>query len=100
MMTLTRDARPYRSERIVCREIEGELILIPLTSGIADLETDIMTLSYTGRAIFEKLDGNRRLSDIVEELVSAFDGDRAGIEADVLGFTTELVRRGILVAEP
>ncbi len=98
-MTLTMDSCITRSERVVSREIEGEVILIPLVSGIADLETDIITFNAAGRAIWDRLDGRRLLRDVVDDLVRTFDADPGEIEADVLGFTSELVRRGILVSE-
>ena len=38
------------SEEVVAREIEGELIIVPLTSGIGDMEDELFTLNETGRA--------------------------------------------------
>ena len=53
------------SEEVVAREIEGELMIVPLTSGIGDMEDELFTLNETGRAIWSKLDGNKTLKAIV-----------------------------------
>ena len=46
------DAIYAPSEDIVAREIEGELIIVPLVSGIGDMEDELYTMNETGRAIW------------------------------------------------
>ena len=41
------------SEDIVAREIEGELIIVPLAAGIGDMEDELFSLNETGREIWE-----------------------------------------------
>ena len=84
------------SEDVVAREIQGELIIIPLTSGIGDMEDEFYSLNDTGRAIWSRLDGNRTLSLIAADLAAEFDASVDEIEKDVLGLVRELVRSGIL----
>lgn len=84
------------TENVVAREIEGELILVPLTSGIADLEDDLFTLNETGKVIWEKLDGQRSVQSIIEDLSEIYE-DATEIEEDVKGFLTELLKRKIIV---
>ncbi|MHC4124556.1 MAG: PqqD family protein [Planctomycetota bacterium] len=85
------------SEDVVAREIEGELIIVPVTSGIGDLEDDIFTLNKTARAIWDKIDGKTRLKNVVDSLLSEFEGPAAEIEKDILGIVEELLRRRMLV---
>jgi len=92
------DACYLPSEDIVVREIEGELIIVPLVSGIGDMEDELFTLNQTGRAIWEKLDGRKTLEDIVGELSSEYDASAGEIEKDVLGLIGELLKRKMLVA--
>lgn len=85
------------SEDVVARDIQGELIIVPITSGIGDLEDEIFTLNETGRAIWDKLDGKRSLKDIAEELSAGFESTAGEIEKDVLGLAQELLKRRMLI---
>jgi hypothetical protein len=86
------------SEDVVAREIEGDIIIVPLTAGIGDADDELYTLNETGRAIWLKLDGQRTLAEVAEALALEFDASQAELETDVLGFAGEMVRRRILTA--
>lgn len=86
------------SEDIVAREIEGELIIVPLVAGIGDLEEALFTVNETGRAIWDRLDGRRTVREIVAELAAAYEATAEEIQADVVGFLEEVLKRGIVVA--
>jgi hypothetical protein len=88
------------SDKIVAREIEGELIIVPLVSGIGDMEDELFTLNETGRAIWGKLDGKKSLQIVVDELCAEFEAPKEEIEKDVLGLTEELIKRQMLVSAP
>ena len=84
------------SEDVVARDIQGELIIIPIVSGIGDLEDEIFTLNETGRAIWDKLDGKRSLKEVIDILTQEFDATPQETEQDVLGITEELIKRKML----
>ncbi len=85
------------SADIVAREIEGEIVIIPLVAGIGDLEDELYTLNETGKAIWKSLDGKKTLGVIAKELASEFDAPIEEIERDVAGLVDELIRRKMLV---
>ena len=85
------------SDEIVAREIEGELIIVPLTAGIGDIEDELFTFNTPGRAIWKRLDGRKSLRAIVGELGADFEGAPGEIEEDILGLVEELVKRRIVV---
>ncbi|MFC1815832.1 PqqD family protein [Thermodesulfobacteriota bacterium] len=85
------------SEDIVAREIEGELIIVPLTAGIGDMEDELYTLNETGRAIWDLLDGKNSLKNIVKKLSTKFEAPAEEIETDVIGLVKELFIRRIVV---
>lgn len=87
------------SADVVVREIEGEVLIVPLVADVGDKEDELYTLNETGHAIWRELDGQRSLRDVVAALAQQFDAPHSEFEADVLGFTRELTRRGILVAK-
>jgi hypothetical protein len=85
------------SEDVVSREIEGELIIVPIASGIGDLEDELYTFNDTGRAIWQRLDGKRTLRDIAADLAAQYSASPDQITRDVLGLIRELIKRNILV---
>ena len=85
------------SEEIVVREIEGELIIVPLAAGIGDMEDELLTLNETGRAIWGKLDGKKSMVEIIEKLTEEFNAPSEDIKKDVLGLAQELLKRNIIV---
>ena len=85
------------SDDVVVREIEGELIIVPLVAGIGDIEDELFTLNETGRAIWERLDGKKRLKDVAKELSSEYEAPEGETERDVIGLVEELLKRRMLV---
>ncbi len=85
------------SEDVVARQIEGELIIVPLAAGIGDMEDELYTLNETGRAIWLRLDGQTSLQKIAQSLATEYEAEPGEIEYDVVGLVGELVRRGMLV---
>ena len=88
------------SDDIVAREIEGELIIIPLVSGIGDMEDELFTLNETGKAIWNRLDSQKSLKVLVEELSEEFEDPSDEIEKDVIGLMGELLKRRMVVEVP
>jgi hypothetical protein len=86
----------FPSEDVVARDIEGELILVPIASGIGDMEDEIYSLNDTGRAIWTKLDG-RTLEQVAQALRDEFEAPAGEIEADVVGLVGELFKRRMVV---
>ena len=98
-MELTLDLICVPSEDIVARVIEDELIIVPLTAGIGDMDDELYSLNETGRALWSRLDGEKSLRVITEELSEEFSAPEGQIETDVLGLISELVRRKMVVVQ-
>jgi hypothetical protein len=85
-----------RSEDVVTRIIEDELIIVPLVSGIGESDDDLYSMNETGRAIWSQLDGNKTLRQIADELIAEFDADAETVENDLIGLVEELVSRKLV----
>lgn len=85
------------SPNIVVREIEGEVIIIPITSGVGDMEDALFSLNPTGLAIWQKLDGQKSVKEIIQELADEYDASIGQIEEDVIGLLEELHQRKLIV---
>lgn len=86
-----------QSADVVAREIEGEMILVPIASEIGDIEDTLYSLNESGRSIWNRLDGTRTLREIVAELSGEFSGDSKQIERDVVGLIGELSARRMIL---
>ena len=84
------------SENVVAREIEGEIIIVPLTAGIGDAEDDLFSLNETGRAVWKFLDGKKTLAQIAKALGKEYNSPLAEIEKDIAGLAAELLKRRIV----
>jgi len=85
------------SEDVVAREIEGELIIVPLAGGIGDVEDELFTMNETGKAIWGKLDKKKSLKKVIQELGKEFEAPPGRIQKDVVGLVKELLKRRMLV---
>ena len=85
------------SEDVVVREIEGEIIIVPLVGGIGNMEDELFTLNETGKVIWKKLDGNKKLFVLIRELREEFEAPEGEIKQDVIGLVEELLKRKILI---
>jgi Coenzyme PQQ synthesis protein D (PqqD) len=93
------DAAYAPSEDVVARELEGEVVIIPLVSDIGDIEDELYTLNETGQAIWRRLDGRKPLREVAAELAEEFEAPPGDIERDVLGLVRELVTRRMVIAK-
>jgi len=85
------------SEDVVVREIEGEIVIVPLVSGIGDIEDELFTLNDTGRDVWTRLDGTKPLTAVIHELADEYDAPPGLLEGDVVGLLKELLVRKMVV---
>lgn len=84
------------SENVIARDIGGEILIVPIVAGMVDGDDALYTLNSTGRAIWDQLDGEKSIEEIIDNLSSTFGGDRADIENDVYGFINEMIGHSII----
>ena len=88
------------SDNVVARDIEGELIIVPITAGVGDMEDELYTLNETGRVIWELLKAKRPVLDIISSLAEEYDADTDEIQTDVIGLLSELLKRKMIDERP
>jgi hypothetical protein len=88
------------SDEVVDREIEGEMIIVPLTSDVGDMEDELYTLNETGKTIWDRLDGKTSLKNLVTQLSEEYDASFQEIKSDVFGLMKELLNRKFIVEIP
>ena len=85
------------SPDLVVRVIEGQVILVPLTAGVGDLEAELFSLNDTGKAVWDRLDGTRSVDDIIADLQATFEDPAGAIPGHVDALLAELVKRNMVV---
>ena len=87
----------FRNEDVIVREIEDEYVMVPIESGIGDMDGTVHTLNAMGIAIWEKLSPDKTLETIVDELCQETDADKKEIKNDITGFIEELLKRKLII---
>lgn len=100
MTQIRMDAAYTLSEDVVAREIEGELIIVPLAAGIGDLDDELYTLNETGKVLWARLDGKSTLREIARGLADEYEASPGEIEEDVRGLVEELLKRRMVIEAP
>jgi hypothetical protein len=97
MRKLRMDMIFSHSSDVVSREIDGALIIVPLTTGIGDMEDDLFSMNETGMEIWKMMDGTRTIGEVISALTAQYKADTGEIERDVAGIVAELLKRRMLV---
>ena len=85
------------SNEVVARDIDGMLIIVPLTAGVGDMEDDLFSLNETGTAIWNMLDGKKTLKKIIAGLEKEYMAEPGQITRDATGIMEELLKRRMIV---
>jgi hypothetical protein len=84
------------SQRVIAREIEGELIIVPIEDGIADFEDALYSLNASGRRIWDLLSPESTVQTICNKLAEEYNAPFETIQADVVGLIKRLYKMGII----
>ena len=85
--------RYVRDPDFVHRRIVDEVILVPIARNFGDLES-IFTLNDVGARIWDLLDGDRSVDEIIEVIATEYAVDRETAAGDVAGFLDQLEHIG------
>ena len=83
------ERRYAKDPNMVFRDIEGEMILVPIRRRTADLES-IYTLNETGSRIWELIDGQHTLREIRDIIVQEYEVTPEEAETDLAEFMAYL----------
>jgi len=88
-----------RSSEVVCREVGGESILVPIRNRVGDLES-IFVLSPVASRIWSLLDAPTSAERIVDEICTEFEVERETAQADVNELLASLELASLVNKEP
>lgn len=87
--------RFVKDNQAVTRSIAGETIIVPIRSGVGDLNS-IYTLNEVGTSIWQLIDGERSVDELIERISSEYEVSKEEASKDVFEFLTTLETEGLI----
>lgn len=87
------------SGKIIARQIEDDLIIVPIEvgTGVVDFDDCLYSLEGTGREIWEKLKDKIILKTLCSDLAEEYDAPQDTIIKDVIELLEDLLAKGLIV---
>jgi len=92
------DVRFIRNQEVVSRRIEGELIIVPIRSGVGDLNS-LYTLNPVGSVLWDFLTEGRTLGEMVQRICDEFEVTRSQATGDIETFLDSLLEEKLVLSE-
>jgi hypothetical protein len=77
------------SPSVVTRKTGSEYVLVPITNNIADMNS-VFTLNETGAFIWEQINGERSIQELIDSLTEEDEIDKNTAEKDVFLFIDKM----------
>jgi hypothetical protein len=90
-------ARFVRNQEVVSRRIEGELIIVPIRSGVGDLNS-LYTLNPVGSLLWDFMSEGHTVAEMVERVCEEFDVTSGQAQKDIEEFLDSLVEEKLVLA--
>lgn len=87
------------SPKLVTRVIEEEMIIVPIESGVADIDDALYSLNPTGRVIWEMLEQKRTVNDICFFLCDEYNASQEEIKTDLMDLLEELFNLNLIIRD-
>jgi hypothetical protein len=80
---------PSHAPSVVATKTGSEYVLVPVRNNIADMNT-LYTLNETGAFIWEHIDGQNSVENLIEIVMNDYDVDFGTASTDVMAFMKEM----------
>jgi hypothetical protein len=84
-----------KKEDFISRAIAGEMILVPLRGTLTDMQK-IFSLNPVAGFIWERLDGQKNIAELRDELLATFDVEKGDAVSDIQEFIARLSKEGLI----
>ncbi len=85
------------SENIISKNIEGISMLVPIVSGVGNLDSELFQLNETGTRVWDMLDGKTSLEQIITVLCQEYEAPYETIEQDVVELVQGLMAKNFIL---
>jgi Coenzyme PQQ synthesis protein D (PqqD) len=95
MQTVISDVRFVRNRDVVSRQIDGELIIVPIRRGVGNLNS-LYTLNVVGRVLWEYLGDGHTIPEMVQRVCDEFEVSVAQAQNDIQVFLNSLLEEQLV----
>ena len=85
----------FKENNCVAREIAGETIIVPIKGRVGDLDS-IYTLNEVDTLIWQLIDGQKNIGQIVQAVRQAYDVESEEVTRDTFDFLGSLEKAGLI----
>ena len=97
MLSTATDVRFVRNQEVVSRKIEGELIIVPIRSGVGDLNS-LYTLNPVGSVLWEFMTEGHTIAEMVQRVCDEFEVTKAQARKDIENFLDSLLEERLVLS--
>jgi Coenzyme PQQ synthesis protein D (PqqD) len=94
---LAMDVRFIRNQEVVARKIEGELIIVPIRSGVGDLNS-LYTLNEVGSVLWDFMTEGHTLTEMVQRVCDEFEVTTGQARSDIEAFLDSLLEEKLVLS--
>jgi hypothetical protein len=93
-MLLT-ETRFIRNQEVVSRKIDGELIIVPIRSGVGDLNS-LYTLNSVGSVLWDFMTEGHTIPEMVQRICDEFEVTALQAQQDIESFLDSLMEEKLI----
>jgi coenzyme PQQ synthesis protein D (PqqD) len=86
-----------RNQEVVARKIQGELVIVPIRSGVGELNS-LYTLNEVGSVLWEFMNERHTVGEMVERVCQEFEVTAGQAKQDIDEFLSSLVEEKLVLA--
>jgi len=95
MVSVEADARFIRNREVVSRQIEGELVIVPIRRGVGDLNS-LYTLNSVGSILWEFMTEGHTVPEMVNRICDEFEVTSMQAQADIQEFLGSMLEEKLI----
>ncbi|MGB7436364.1 MAG: PqqD family protein [Candidatus Acidiferrum sp.] len=88
--------RFLRNQEVVSRKIEGELVIVPIRSGIGDLNS-LYTLNPVGSVLWDFMANGHTIAEMVQRVCDEFEVTKDQAQQDIQTFLDSLLEEKLVL---
>lgn len=98
MTMVLNEVRFVRNREVVSRQIEGELVIVPIRRGVGDLNS-LYTLNPVGSVLWDYMSEGHTVTEMVERICEEFEVGASQARNDIEAFLDSLLEEKLILPD-